>query len=84
MFVAWVTSTETMKSIVKGVWEDLEGATLAVLPRMGCSNSYGNDGARQSRSKETPQPARSEAPESLFEAVEEGAGALLGHAVHIV
>jgi len=34
--------------------------------------------------RETPQPARSEVPKSLFEAVEESVGALLGHAVHVV
>jgi hypothetical protein len=33
---------------------------------------------------EAPRAATSEAQESLFEAVEEGVGALLGHAVHVV
>jgi hypothetical protein len=39
----------------------------------------GSGGAR-----EAPRAGRSEAQESLFEAVEEGVGALLGHAVHVV
>jgi hypothetical protein len=34
--------------------------------------------------REAPRAAKSEAQESLFEAVEEGVGALLGHAVHVV
>jgi hypothetical protein len=39
----------------------------------------GSGGAR-----EAPRAARSEAPKNLFEAVEEDAGALLGHSVHVV
>ena len=34
--------------------------------------------------REAPRAARSEAQESLFEAVEEGARVRLGHAVHVV
>ena len=34
--------------------------------------------------REAPRAARSEAPKSLFEAVEKGAGVLLGHSVHVV
>jgi hypothetical protein len=72
----WVLSVETTPMFLGGLskLEDQGEPAAAAADRL-----LGNRGG----ARETPG-ARSEAPESLFEAVEEGTGALLGHSVHVV
>ena len=72
----WVLSVETTPMFFGGLskLEDQGEPAAAAADRL-----LGHRGG----ARETPG-ARSEAPKSLFEAVEEDAGALFGHSVHVV
>jgi hypothetical protein len=57
---------------------------LEIFLDAGFWRSYLDNVTRSGGARKAMRLARSEVQESLFEAVEEGVGALLGHTVHLI